>query len=98
MLTVLGHIVAGAADAESALTELARARFDVLLSDVSLPGMSGIALARAALRDQPGLQVIFASGYGDALLGELDFPCVALTKPYELERLLAVLAGVQACD
>ncbi|MES2129599.1 MAG: response regulator [Pseudomonadota bacterium] len=98
MLKALGYNVAGAADAEAALAELAQARFDVLFSDVSLPGMSGIALARQALARQPGLQVIFASGYADTLTSDLDFPCVSLPKPYELERLQAVLAAVQACD
>ena len=98
MLKVLGHTVSGAGHAEAALAELAQARFDVLFSDVSLPGMSGIALARLARQRQPGLQVIFASGYADTLLADLDFPCVALPKPYELERLQAVLAAVQTCD
>jgi len=66
----------------------------VLFTDVSLPGMSGVDLAREAMRLYPHLKVIFASGYGDMLLKHLDFPYQSLQKPYELDQLQNALNQV----
>ena len=95
MLSAFGHDNAGVADAEAALPRLAEGRFNVLFSDVSLPGMSGIELARRALHSDPQLQVVFASGYGESLLREVRFPFLVLQKPYELDQLKATLARVE---
>ena len=92
MLTAFGHDTSGVADAEAALAKLADGHYDVLFSDVSLPGMSGIELARLALQADPHLQVIFASGYGDSLLRQLAFPYLSLQKPYEIAQLQGALA------
>ena len=96
MLKAFGHEADGIDHAEGALQMLAATRYDVLFSDVSLPGMSGVEMARQAMARQPGLQVIFASGYGDSLLRHLDFPHQSLQKPYELEQLQHALAQVAA--
>jgi CheY-like chemotaxis protein len=94
MLKAFGHEADGVAHPDDALALLERQRYDVLFSDVSLPGMSGVELARLALRDHPSLRVIFASGYGDSLLRHLDFPYLSLQKPYELDQLQDALAKV----
>jgi CheY-like chemotaxis protein len=93
MLKAFGHEADGVAHAEGALEMLAKATYDVLFTDVSLPGMSGVELARRTLARNPGMRVIFASGYGDALLRQVEFPYHSLQKPYELEQLQAALAG-----
>ena len=95
MLKAFGHEAAGIAHGEGALAMLQAAPYDVLFSDVSLPGMSGVELARQALQHQPRLKVIFASGYGDALLRHVEFAFQSLQKPYDLEHLQAVLTGIQ---
>ena len=92
MLKAFGYHTDGVAHGEDALTRLAGAVYDVLFSDVSLPGISGVELARRALAAQPGLKVIFASGYGDALLRHVEFPFISLQKPYDLDQLQATLA------
>ncbi len=92
MLKAFGHEAEGVGHAEGALEQLARAPYDVLFSDVSLPGMSGVDLARQALGAHPAMQVIFASGYGEALLKHVEFPFQSLQKPYEIEQLQAALA------
>ena len=92
MLKAFGHEAHGEGHAEGALEQLARDTYDVLFSDVSLPGMSGVDLARRALREHPHMQVIFASGYGEALLRHVEFPFQSLQKPYEIEQLQAALA------
>lgn len=96
MLRAFGHEAYGVGHAEGALEQLASAPYDVLFSDVSLPGMSGVDLARQAVHERPHLQVIFASGYGEALLRHVEFPFQSLQKPYEIEQLQAALARVCA--
>lgn len=94
MLKAFGHEADGVAHPDDALALLAKQRYHVLFSDVSLPGMSGVDLARRALQDNPALKVIFASGYGDSLLRHLEFPYLSLQKPYELDQLQDALAKV----
>eukprot|EP01032_Pedospumella_encystans_P032730 gene32730-36957_t len=58
--------------------------------------MSGVELARTALRSQPQLQVVFASGYGGGFTSQLDFAAVSMQKPYEIDQLRQVLASAAA--
>ncbi len=62
-----GHEVLAAADGGEALEVLARERgkFDVLLTDIRMPVMDGIALALAAARDHPDLTILLMTGYAD---------------------------------
>ena len=62
-----GHDVTAAHDGAAALDLLAReqARFDLLLTDVRMPVMDGIALALAAARDFPDLTILLMTGYAD---------------------------------
>lgn len=91
MLRAFGHEADGVGHPDDALARLAEGRYDVLFTDVSLPGMSGVDLARRAKADAPGMQVIFASGYGDSLLRHVEFPYLSLQKPYELDQLQQAL-------
>lgn len=94
MLKAFGYEADGVAHPDDALARLAGKRYQVLFTDVSLPGMSGVDLAREALNRHPHLKVIFASGYGDMLLRHLDFPYQSLQKPYELDQLQDALSKV----
>jgi CheY-like chemotaxis protein len=95
MLRAFGHEADGVGHPNDALAHLAQKTYDVLFTDVSLPGMSGVDLARKALADTapgaPRPQVIFASGYGDTLLRHVEFPYLSLQKPYELDQLQKAL-------
>jgi CheY-like chemotaxis protein len=94
LLMDLGHPVHGVASAEAALEALARDTFDLLFTDVGLPGMSGMELARRAVRDQPALQVIIASGHGDVAVGRAGdalAQALFLPKPYGLIELEGIL-------
>ncbi len=88
MIAILGHTAHGAGTAEEALEILARQPIDVLLTDINLPGMSGLDLAKIALQTLPQLQVIFASGYGFLVIDNdrIDFNFILLSKPYSLTQ------------
>jgi CheY-like chemotaxis protein len=62
-----GHEVATASDGAEALDVLTRTegRFDLLLTDVKMPVMDGIALALTAARDHPELTILLMTGYAD---------------------------------
>lgn len=73
---------------EEALLELKAAPFDLMLADVRMPGMGGIALLERAVREYPGLGVLMLSGCDDVKLavkamqlGALDY----IVKPFHLE-------------
>jgi len=58
-----GRRVVACADAESAWAHLQRETFDLLVTDVNLPGWSGIELARRWLEGGPARWVVLLSGY-----------------------------------
>jgi CheY-like chemotaxis protein len=96
MLTNLGHSTLQASDADEARGHLDKHAVDVLVTDLELPGASGSDLAVEAIRRQPGLRIVFASGYEtlppsagrDLLAG-----AVMLSKPYDQEALAHALAA-----
>jgi len=93
LLGMLGLRCRAAASAEEALELAAGQRYDVLLSDLTLPGMSGGDLARALLRERPHLQVLLMSGYGSgADIGDGLNGVRVLRKPLDLSVLASELA------
>jgi PAS domain S-box-containing protein len=93
MLAELGHTVVQAADAKSALKALEAGPVDVLVTDVGLPDLSGVELARRASEDRPRLGVVFATG-DDAVSAEQDLEnAVLLVKPYAVQDLAQALAS-----
>jgi two-component system cell cycle sensor histidine kinase/response regulator CckA len=97
-----GFEVVTAGSAEEALT-LASPAFHVLLSDISLPGMSGVQLARQLRRSLPSLRVLLMSGYareefssGPNAVDDLPF----IPKPFAtrtvVERLRSLIEPAQS--
>ncbi|WP_377155271.1 ATP-binding protein [Roseateles sp. UC29_93] len=66
LLAELGYEPVGFPSAEAALVAFERApqRFDAVLTDETMPGMSGVELAKRLLARRPGLPVLVMSGYG----------------------------------
>jgi len=100
-LQELGHQVVAVAEAEKALSRLKNELFDAVMTDIRLPGMSGIELARSLAKSNPNLPVVIASGYGalnlEFLLGEKLRTVLMLPKPYDLpdlERTLKEAAAI----
>jgi PAS domain S-box-containing protein len=82
----LGYVTLDAANATEALA-LARTGhpFDLLFTDVIMPGMNGRQLADEILKVKPGLRVLFTSGYTENAIihhGRLDEGVLLLAKPY----------------
>lgn len=100
----LGHQVVAVTAAETALARLQTESFDAVMTDIRLPGMSGIELARAMVKDYPRMPVVIASGFGarnvEDVFGEKLATVLMLPKPYDmpdLERTLgkaATIAGI----
>ena len=92
MLTAGGHTVITAASAREALELFARETVDVVITDLGMPGMTGIALA-AELKSRRPVPVVLLTGWADELDGtEAPHVDVLLAKPVTRERLLGGLA------
>jgi DNA-binding NtrC family response regulator len=86
-----GHTVETAADGSEALVALAQAPFDLLLTDIVMPVMDGIALALKATSEHPDLIVLMMTGYAaekqrahnlDALIHDV------VMKPFSMNQIL----------
>jgi CheY-like chemotaxis protein len=91
-LKLCGCTVVSAARGETALRALdeAEAPFDLLLTDVVMPGMSGAELAAAVVARQPQVRVLFMSGYLEEtvlLRGVTSDRAAFLQKPFTLAAL-----------
>jgi CheY-like chemotaxis protein len=99
-LTELGHTALAVAAAEAALQRLTERGFDAVLTDVSLPGMSGIDLAKELVQRYPRLPVVISSGYGaqnlEFALGRREPSVFFLPKPYDLPTLDQTLRAAAA--
>ena len=96
-LQELGFAVVAVDSAEAAVTTLNAERFDILFTDISLPGMSGVQLVRHALEQAPDQRCVISSGYGaDLDKHEFGRRVVVLGKPYDLAALERTLDGLLA--
>ena len=87
-----GHSVDAVGDGIDALSALIGERFDLLLADIVMPGLDGIELARRAAKEQPGIKVMFITGFAAvALRAQDEAPAGAqvLSKPIHLRELVS---------
>jgi CheY-like chemotaxis protein len=84
-----GFDVAEAADGPEALRLLDGGEFDLMITDVGLPGMSGAELAVQVRRERPALKVLFTTGYGAEDGVPQDLP--TLRKPYAADALASTV-------
>jgi CheY-like chemotaxis protein len=95
LLRDLGHEVVEAEYGPDALAVLQQRPIDVLVTDVGLPGMSGIDLADRARRLQPGIGLVFATGDTELESREGHNGAVILCKPYDSTSLAESLRRVR---
>jgi len=93
MLHDLGYRTTWATNSEEALQQLQAGteKFDVVFSDVVMPGASGVELAQAIRRRYPDLPVVLTSGYSHVLAEEGRDGFALLAKPYSPETLVRTL-------
>jgi CheY-like chemotaxis protein len=100
ILTEQGYTVTEASSAQEALTLLERPSagpFDIILSDIVMPGMNGVEFRRQATEQHPGIPIILMSGYTDhSLLQDAGFQVAEpyLGKPFTTEALLGKIQTV----
>jgi len=87
-----GHELTAAADGAAALDALDRrdGEFDLLLTDVKMPVMDGIALALAAGRDHPDVTIMLMTGYADQRERAHDLDALVhdvISKPFSVEQI-----------
>ena len=91
------ELVGEAADGEMALPLLIRQQPDLLITDIKMPFMDGLTLARLAKKEVPGLKVVILSGYDDfnyakqaINIGVEDYLLKPITKNALIERLTEI--------
>lgn len=94
-----GHDITEAADGAAALDQLKKAdvEFDLLLSDIKMPVMDGIALALATGRDHPNVAIMLMTGYADQRERTHGLDALVrdvIAKPFSLEQIKAAVRGV----
>jgi two-component system cell cycle response regulator CpdR len=86
-----GHIVEAVGDGAVALECAQAGNFDLLLADVVMPGLDGIELARKVGQLQPGIHIMFITGFAAVVMREEGLtpnrPRV-LAKPFHLRHLI----------
>jgi two-component system cell cycle sensor histidine kinase/response regulator CckA len=101
LLESAGYRVTAAADAAEALAIVSESqrRFDLLLSDYVMPGLSGLELANTLRATLPELRVVLMTGHAEipgSAVAELPRGAELLAKPFTREQLQRVIIGMLA--
>lgn len=90
-----GYTVLAVADAEEALSAIKQGAFSLIITDIRLPGISGLEMLRQSMQLAPSTPVIVMTGYGnikDAVesmrIGAFDY----ITKPFDLDGMFVTVA------
>ena len=95
MLEDMGCEVTATASGEEALRALEKGGFSLLLTDIAMPAMNGVELARRARNLVPSMPILFATGYADLqAFGEHLSDETVVRKPYRLSELAARIDAI----
>jgi CheY-like chemotaxis protein len=89
-LAYYGHSVTSVPDGSAALAALAQQQFDLMLTDIVMPGMDGIALATLAVKDNPDMPVLMMTGFaseGQRAQGGAGPVERVISKPFSLKEI-----------
>ena len=85
--------MAAVEDGTKALERARSEPFDLVFSDVVMPGLSGVQLAEQLGVEKPDLLVLLATGYSKELHGEHAQRYTVVAKPYDATSLATAIAG-----
>ena len=88
------EVLGAAADGMQALSECRRLKPDIVVTDIEMPGMTGIELAKEIRRHHFDLPVVLTSGYSQVLAQNGSYGFELLQKPYSIEQLSRILHKV----
>ena len=94
-----GHEVMSFAEGASAFEEIKQTTFDLLLTDIVMPEMDGIELARRAAELDPALKIMFITGFAAVALhpdSKAPRDAKILSKPFHLRDLVAEVGRLMA--
>ena len=94
-----GHKVTSFAEGASAFEEIKQTTFDLLLTDIVMPEMDGIELARRAAELDPSLKIMFITGFAAVALhpdSKAPKDAKVLSKPFHLRDLVAEVDRMMA--
>lgn len=88
-----------ASDAEDALKIIASKHIDILITDITMPGLSGVELAEQAYRHSPDIKIVFMSGLStlpeESLSRAQDLPSFKfLHKPFSISAMISLLEQI----
>lgn len=94
-----GHSVVSFGEGASAFEEVKQTSFDLLLTDIVMPEMDGIELARRAAELDPTLKIMFITGFAAVALNpdsRAPKDAKVLSKPFHLKDLVAEVERMMA--
>ncbi|MGE0045472.1 MAG: cell cycle two-component system response regulator CpdR [Hyphomonadaceae bacterium] len=94
-----GHEVESYGDGDSAWDALQLGAYDLLLTDIVMPGMDGIELARRGAEVDPQMKIVFITGFAAVALSQANRApkdAKVLSKPFHLKDLVAEVERVIA--
>ena len=94
-----GAYLVAVADGQQALDALAKESFDVLVTDIVMPNVDGIALALKATRQYPDMRIVMISGYAQERMRAHNLDALVhriIAKPFSLEEICEAVQDVLA--
>lgn len=99
ILSEVGYTVVTALSGSEAFEVLEQQQFDLVFTDIGMPGMSGWEVCERLRRQRPGLPVVLVTGWGSALSPEetdASGAMAVINKPFQVDELLEKTAQILA--
>jgi CheY-like chemotaxis protein len=93
-LAYYGHSVTTVADGSAALAALAEREYDLMLTDIVMPGLDGIALANQAAKENPSMSVLMMTGFaseGQRAQTQQSTIDRVISKPFSLKEICSAV-------
>ncbi|MBT3330738.1 MAG: response regulator [Rhodospirillaceae bacterium] len=101
VLSINDHDVKAVADGSAALEALSLDQYDLLLTDIVMPNVDGIALALKASAEYPGLRILMMTGYAEQKRRAHNLDVLihdVISKPFTIDELAAAVERTLAAE